>query len=1085
MAFLCHALFAETLFAKGLLAENHRRLCPVGQTPGKVGIAMHVYLKGLAPDGVTIAWEPVAGTHSCRVLWTDRDTPAHIFKPLPPTAEKQFRFARSTHIPYYIKVEALAEDGTVLAESETVRTPVCHIQQPQLEEIGRGLIAVSTSDGVFLSWRLLRTEVNGYTKTGLAGADFVVYKNGSPAASVTDRTSWRDKAGTAADRYSVAAVYAGVEQLPCAEVRPWAQNYIDLPLRRPPDGITPTGEPFQYHANDMSVGDVDGDGEYEYIVKWDPSNSKDVSQRGYTGRCILDCYRLDGTLVWRLDMGPNIRAGAHYTQFMVYDFNGDGKAEMAVKTAPGTKMTRFAPDGTVLSERYITMPQADQEAGYAHSDNYVCSAASYREHLIDVFMGWDHHPEVVAGHWFQTLEECFAIPWQYVYPLCREDAEELVDYFIQEFAPSRSDRNRLDQFEGFIYEGPEYLTMFSGMGEELETIPYKPERGDDGLIWGDYACPRIEPCNRVDRFLAGVAYLDGERPYLIVCRGYYTRACVVAYDFFENRFHEVWCADSGHVVMDNPFNCHHWAESGSNPLWGALAGQGNHSLSAADVDGDGYMEIVYGAAVIDHDGSMLYSAKGTLPDGRIVKLGHGDSMHVADIDPDRPGKEIFNVFEEGKNAPYGYALRDAETGETYFGEYFEGDLGRCMVGDMVDGVRGLQVWVNDVFDCKGRRLDASAPSTNMRIYWAGDLTTQVTDGADYLGEHAKGLQTGRVCDLRRGILLHPAGTLTNNGTKGNPCLVADIFGDYREELLLRLVDSSAIRIYTSIEDAPHKLFTLMHDPQYRCGVAWQNNCYNQPVYPSFYYASDMRFKDVLPAQEFRPTLYLAGDSTMQAYEESETLWGWGQALPIWAKGAALCIQGCREDCPYPQEKLYTLPELVVDNCAMGGRSSRSFIEEGRLDDIAAHLRQGDYLLVQFGHNDAAADCPERYTAPEAFANSLQRYAKAATEKGAQLILVTPLPALHRKFPPAAYREEMLAFARKKDIPCVDLGKAFAAACLRMGGRAAVLYQLDGVHLTRAGAERAVETFVQLLCVNRDTRLTLLRTVFGGRKPGQE
>jgi len=1052
----------------------------------RLGIDMHISLKEPAPDGVTVAWEPVSGAHCCRVLWTDRDTPAHIFKPLAPTTEKQFRFTRSMHIPYYIKVEALAVDGTVLEESEMVRTPVCCVQQPQLEKLGRGLIAVCTSDGVFLSWRLLRTEVNGYTETGLAGADFVIYKNGSSAATVTDRTSWRDDAGTAADRYAVAAVYAGVEQPPCAEVTPWARNYIDLPLRRPPDGVTPAGEKFCYNANDMSVGDMDGDGEYEFIVKWDPSNSQDVSIRGYTGHCILDCCRLDGTLLWRLDMGPNMRAGAHYTQFMVYDFNGDGRAEIALKTAPGTKMTRFAPDGTVLSEQYITMPQADLDAGYAHSDNYVCSAASYREHLIDVFAGWDCHPEVLAGHWPRTLEQCFDIPQRYAYPLSREDAGKLVDYFIQEWAPARSARNRLDEFEGFIYEGPEYLTMFSGMGEELETIPYKPERGDDGLMWGDYACPRIEPCNRVDRFLAGVAYLDGERPYLIVCRGYYTRACVVAYSFFENKFHEVWCADSGHVLMDNPFNCRRWTECGTDPNLGALAGQGNHSLSAADVDGDGCMEIVYGAAVIDHDGSLLYSAKGTLPDGRTVKLGHGDSMHVADIDPDRPGKEIFNVFEEGKNAPYGYALRDAETGEAYFGEYFEGDLGRCMVGDMVDGVRGLQVWVNDVFDCKGSPLDVTAPSTNMRIYWAGDLTTQVTDGPDYLGEHAKGLQTGRVCDLRRGVLLDPKGTLTNNGTKGNPCLVADIFGDYREELLLRLADSSAIRIYTSVEDAPHKLFTLMHDPQYRCGVAWQNNCYNQPVYPSFYYASDMRFKDVLPAQEFRPTLYLAGDSTMQTYEDSEALRGWGQALPALANGGALCVTGRREGCSYPQERLYTLPELILDNCAIGGRSSRSFAEEGRLDDIAAHLQRGDWLLVQFGHNDAAFDRPERYTAPEAFAASLRRYAEAAAEQGAQMLLVTPLPSLNGEFPPAAYREEMLKFAQEETIPCIDLGAAFSTACERMGPRrAAALYQPDGVHLTRAGAERAAETFVHLLCANEDKRLTLLRTVFGGRKPGQK
>ncbi len=1040
---------------------------------------MHLYLKKVTPSGITAGWDPVTGARAYRVLWTDRDTPAHIFNRLPPTDRNDIFFARSTHIPYYIKVEALDQHGEVLAESETLRTPVGCVQRPALEKLGRGLVAVSTSDGVFLSWRLLRSEVNGYTDAGLAGANFAVYKNGAATAVVTDRTSWRDEAGTAQDRYSVAAIYSGVEQPPCAEVTPWERNYIDLPLRRPADGVTPAGERFSYRANDMSVGDVDGDGEYEFFVKWDPTNSKDVSQRGYTGRCILDCYRLDGTLLWRLDMGQNIRAGAHYTQFMVYDFNGDGKAEMAVKTAPGTKMTRYAPDGTVLSERYVTMPQADLDAGYDHSDNYVCSASDYREHLVQMFAGWDSRPEVTRGQWPKTLEACFGIPARYSYPLSREDAEKLVDYFIQEWAPSRSEKNRLDEFEGFIYEGPEYLTMFGGMGEELQTIPYKPERGDDGLIWGDYACPRIEPCNRVDRFLAGVAYLDGKRPYLIVCRGYYTRACVVAYEFFENRFREVWCADSGHVAMDNPFHCRHWSEEGSDPKWGALAGQGNHSLSAADVDGDGCMEIVYGAAVIDHDGRILYSSKGTLPDGRVTKLGHGDSMHVAEIDPDRPGKEIFNVFEEGKNAPYGYALRDAETGEVYFGEYFEGDLGRCMVGDIADGVRGLQVWVNDVFDCKGNPLNLPAPSTNARIYWAGDLTTQFTDGPDYLGECAAGNQTGRVCDLRRGMLLDPEGTLTNNGTKGNPCLVADIFGDYREELLLRLADSSAVRIYTSVEDAPHKLFTLMQDPQYRCGVAWQNNCYNQPVYPSFYYASDMRFQDVLPAQKFRPVLYLAGDSLMQSYDDGE-IRGWGQELPKLAAGGHLRVTAHREDCPYSQERRYTLPELVIDNCAIGGRSSRSFAEEGRLEEIAAHLGQGDYLLVQFGHNDTLPDRPERYTPPESYLSVLGRYVNIAREHGAKPILVTPLPTLSRENLPEElplYREAMLDLARKENIPCVDLWKAFSAVCDKMGRHASRLYQPDGVHLTKKGAYRAAELFARLLCAGKYEGLSLLQTVF--------
>ncbi len=1043
---------------------------------------IQVSLTELSADGVTLKWNEVSGAHGYRALWTDRDTPAHIFKELPPVKQTTYRFRRSMDIPYYLKVQALSDSGEVLAESAQIMTPVGHIPRPQLEKLGRGLIAVCTSDGVCLSWRLLRDEVNGYTQTGLAGADFVVYKNKKAIAVVTDRTSYLDKDGTEDDFYAVAALYAGKEQPPCKEVKPWKHNYIDLPLTKPEDGVTPAGEKFTYRANDMSVGDVDGDGEYEFIVKWDPDNSKDVSQRGYTGRCIIDCYKLDGTLMWRLDMGPNIRAGAHYTQFMVYDFNGDGRAEMALKTAPGTKMTRYAADGTVLSEKYITMLKEDLDAGYSNDDNYVCSAEDYRKHLIEMFAGWQQHDEVKAGHWPQTLEECFGIPVRYSYPLSMQDAESLVDYFISEWAPKRDARNRLDEFEGFIYEGPEYLTMFDGLGQELDTIRYVPGRTDDGLLWGDYAWRRIEPCNRVDRFLAGVAYLDGERPYMVFCRGYYTRACVVAYSFFENRFKEEWRADSGFVRMDNPFNPQSHETMGTDPVYGDLAGQGNHSLSAADIDGDGCMEIIYGAAAIDHDGSLLYSARDKMPDGRIVKLGHGDAMHVADIDPDRPGKEIFNVFEEGSSVPYGYALRDAETGEAYFGEYYEGDLGRCMVGDIVDGVRGLQVWVNDVMDCKGNKLDVPAPSTNMRIYWSGDLTTQLTDGADYLGNAEKNNQIGRVCDLRRGVMLEPEGTMTNNGTKGNPCLVANIFGDYREQLLLRLEDSSAVRIYTSTDEAPHKLFTLMHDIQYRCGVAWQNNCYNQPVYPSFYYASDMDFKNVLPAQSAKPVLYLAGDSIMQSYDDDDDgLFGWGQMLAAEAVGGKLCVEEHRENCPFGQEKRYVLPELIVDNCAMGGRSLRTFADEGRLEDILGHLRLGDFVMIQFAHNDCNADCPERFETVEEYKSELKRYVSLVRGRGAEPILVTAVPLLDGVCALERFDEYVLAMKEAADsegVVCLDLNGVMKSSISCLGdGRSREFYQADGVHLTKEGAAQAARIVGRLLKDNDDKRLELLRKVF--------
>ncbi|MCM1065279.1 MAG: rhamnogalacturonan lyase [Eubacterium sp.] len=793
-----------------------------------------------------IRWQEEESGCTYRLYWSDRYSDAMEYKCVYEGTDTGFTLEKATHVPHYLKVEAW-RGGEKRGESGLLKTPVKKVFHEQLEKLNRGLIAIATGEGVFLGWRMFLDEVTGYTKTGMSGTDYAIYKNGQKLALVTDSTNYLDREGTLQDTYAVAAARGGKEASPCQAVSVCPNEYLEIPMQIPESGVTPAGEAYTYSANDMSVGDVDGDGEYEFFVKWDPSNAHDVTGKGYTGKCFIDCYKLSGRLLWRLDMGVNIRAGAHYTQFMVYDFDGDGKAEMSVKTAPGTCMTVYDEDGAIRSKKYITLPEEDAAEGVTHEDNYVCTAAGYYQHIVRLFQSWQDLDEVKSGQWPATLEECFStedapLEKKYGYPLSRQDAEALADYFMDVYAPARSGKNELRKFEGYIYEGPEYLTMFSGEGEELETIRFPHPREDDGLRWGDYAMNRIEPCNRVDRFLSGVAYLDGERPYLIICRGYYTRTTIAAYDFFEGKHRVRFDIDSGYVPMDNPFRSGPHEAVGTDPVYGCLAGQGDHSLSAADVDGDGCQEIIYGAAVIDHDGSVLYSSWGKLPDGRDAKFGHGDAMHVAVIDPDRPGFQIFNVFEGAKAAPYGWAMRDAETGEPFFGEYAETDLGRCMIGDVDPNVRGLCVWVNEMYDCKGNRLPDSPLGTNQSIRFAADLSTQIIDGVDYIhGKH-----TGIVNDNTHGILLNPKGTLANNGTKGNPCLVADIFGDFREELLLRTEDSSAVRIYTSLEITPHKLFTLMHDTMYRTGIAWQNNCYNQPCYTKFYYAGDMDFSQVLP-----------------------------------------------------------------------------------------------------------------------------------------------------------------------------------------------------------------------------------------------
>ncbi|WP_342041598.1 rhamnogalacturonan lyase [Bacillus sp. OTU2372] len=741
----------------------------------------------------------------------------------------------------------------------------------QLEYLDRGLVAASTSEGVFLSWRLLANEAKGSSKTGLTGVDFNVYRDGKKIATVTDSTNFLDKDGSTKSKYYVSSVLDGKELDQSASVTAWGQAYYDLALKKPADGVTPAGETYTYSANDMSVGDVDGDGKYEFFVKWYPSNAKDVSQVGYTGNTYIDCYKFDGTLLYRIDLGVNIRSGAHYTQFLVYDFDGDGKSEIMFKTAPGTKVIKYDKAGNVTSEKYITMQQKDIEAGYSNTDDYRMSKEDYYNHVVKMFMNWDKQEEVVNGHWPKTLEECFGIAKKYSYPLSKEDAESLTDYFMDVYAPSRSSNNKLRNFEGFIVDGPEYLSVFNGeTGAEMDTIDYKPGRYDDGLMWGDYAMARIEPGNRVDRFLASVAYLDGEKPSAVFARGYYTRTNLVTYSWDGKNLKENWAVDSGWTPMTNPFNDSPHGKDGTDPQYGSITTQGAHSLSAADVDGDGKQEIVYGGATIDHDGSLLYSSKDILPPqssspGTLARLGHGDALHVTDIDPNRPGLETFMVHEGATGAPYGYSLRDAKTGQTIYGGYTGKDTGRGMVGDIDPSHPGLETWAVGLWTADGQKISNTAPGTNMNIKWAADMTTQIVDGAKDV--------TPTIKDWLKGTVLTAEGTRTNNDTKGNPGLVADIFGDWREELLVRTADSSAIRVYLSTEVTNHKLYTLMHDPQYRAEVARQNTAYNQPSYTSFYFGSDLNWANVPINVYWTPGVLSVLDNKIEDYKANGELSG--------------------------------------------------------------------------------------------------------------------------------------------------------------------------------------------------------------------
>lgn len=592
----------------------------------------------------------------------------------------------------------------------TAAAPAMQIGQPtvahaqaarQAEALDRGLVGIRTTSGVFLSWRLLGTDE--------AGAVFHIYRNGSKIASVTDSTNYLDSSGKEGDSYWVRKVVGGVEKTQSDTIQPLSNNYQTVALNKPAD-TTLSGETVTYSAGDASAADLDGDGEYEIVLKWDPSNAHDNADKGYTSNVYLDAYKLDGTQLWRIDLGKNIRAGAHYTQFMVYDLDGDGCAEVACKTADGTK------DGT---GKYI----GDSSKDYRNSSGYILS-------------------------------------------------------------------------------GPEYLTVFNGQtGGAVTTVDYLPARGNVSS-WGDsYG-------NRVDRFLACVAYLNGETPSLVMCRGYYTRTVLVAYDFKNNTLSRKWTFDTNSSTNSNK----------------GYENQGNHNLAVGDVDSDGYDEIVYGSLVIDHNGSVLYC----------TGLGHGDAGQLGDFDPTSPGLEYFQVHEQHPNSA-GTQMRRASDGVQLWGIRSTGDIGRGAAANVSAAHPYYIGWsIQGMFDKDGNQVTMNGNGNmmpNFTVWWDGDLYREYLDGVKI------GKWNDATNDINR--IFTGNGITSCNGTKSTPCLQADIFGDWREEIIYPTTDSTALRIYTTTALTETKFYTFMHDPVYRLAIAWQNTGYNQPPNTSFYIGPDM------------------------------------------------------------------------------------------------------------------------------------------------------------------------------------------------------------------------------------------------------
>ena len=576
----------------------------------------------------------------------------------------------------------------------------------QVEKLDRGVVAIHTGAGNFVSWRALGTDA--------ASLDFDLYRNGQKLNPQPLRvTNFMDAGAPADARYAVRPAGAGKDaDSPSGPA--WDQPYKTIPLQKPAGGTTPDGTAYTYEVNDGSVADLDGDGTYELLVKWQPTNAHDNSHRGYTGNSYIDAYRLDGTRLWRIDLGRNIRAGAHYTTYLAYDFDGDGKAELMMKTADGTV------DGT---GKVI----GDAKADYRNKD-------------------------------------------------------------------------------GYILAGPEFITVFNGQsGAAMASSGYLPARGEVAA-WGDsYG-------NRVDRFLGTVAYLDGARPSAVFSRGYYTRAVLAAWDWRDGRLSSRWVFDSDTGPEAAPANH-----------------QGAHWMSVADVDGDGKDDLIYGAATIASNGKLLYS----------TGLCHGDTLHVGKLDPNRAGLQVYMVHETPScYRGMGAEMHDAATGKILWSVSGEGhDVGRGTCMDIDPAYPGEECWasVGGLMSADGRKIsDAHPRSINFGLWWDGDLLRESLDGNHVDKWNPKSGQLERILDGAA------VGAKSVNGTKSNPVLSADLFGDWREEVVWRSANDDALLVFSSTVPTPYRITTLMHDPQYRAQVAGQNAGYNQPPHPGFHLGEGMK-----------------------------------------------------------------------------------------------------------------------------------------------------------------------------------------------------------------------------------------------------
>lgn len=592
---------------------------------------------------------------------------------------------------------------------------------------------------VLVSWRMLPQDTKDTAFDLYRAVDGVEEKiNTEPIKGKTnyqDISANHDKTNTYRLTYAGKNETIGTYTLDETRVSK-GYPYISIPLQ----ATTDIHATYPYEANDVSVGDLDGDGEYEIVLKrcinvngGEVSEDEDGEDTGdypdvrHTN--LLEAYKLDGTFLWRICSGPNIILGNSWS-FAVADFDGDGKAEVAFRSSEGTVFG----DGT--------------EIGDVDGDGKTY----YRKSLLG------------AGR--------------------------------------------------YIGEGPEFISVVDGeSGRELARDNYIDRETSES--WGD------NYWKRASSYRIAVANVSGTTPSVIICRGVYGRTVLEAWDFDGTKLAKRW-----HFDTDND-GYHSWES------------QGFHSLSVGDVDGDGYDEIVYGSATIDHDGSGLNNSL----------LGHGDALHLGKFDPDRDGLQIWSCFETGKTQA---ALRDAATGEVIWSNVLDkdNDTGRALVADIDPDSYGCECWWagSNAHSIDGKDLGYKPKSCNMAIWFSGSLNRQMLDGTTIDSKET------------RVFTMHGTDSKPNyncasiNSSKKNPSWYGDLVGDWREEVILPVRGyTTELRIFSTWFPTDYAFPWLMTDHIYEMSALNQNVGYNQPNQLSYYLGSDMDISSGIEDIETEPT----------------------------------------------------------------------------------------------------------------------------------------------------------------------------------------------------------------------------------------